>query len=94
MYRATGKSIILNELAGQSVVFFLKSRSSGKVDSQGINIHLPVFKSSINPLDLYISGNSGSMRSFFRGLIGPDRGLTPPAAMVEPLEPSCLLLDQ
>ena len=50
-------------------------------DVPGINIHLPVFKSSTNPFERYISGRSGSMRCFL-GLEGPESGLIPEASFL------------
>ena len=52
-----------------------------KKDAPGINIHLPVFKSSTNPFERYISGRSGSMRCFL-GFVGPERGLMPEASFL------------
>ena len=50
-------------------------------DVPGINIHLPVFRSSTNPFERYISGRSGSMRCFL-GLGGPESGLMPEASFL------------
>lgn len=50
-------------------------------DVPGINIHLPVFKSSTNPFERYISGRSGSIRCFL-GLGGPESGLMPEASFL------------
>ena len=52
-----------------------------KKDAPGINIHLPVFKSSTNPFERYISGRSGSMRCFL-GFVGPESGLMPEASFL------------